>query len=288
MSDLTARDMVAMLRRHYLPENRPPAGVFAPEIGAPDGRRRADLIWMPTTIAGGTGLIGHEIKVSRSDVLVELSDPTKAESWAQHCRQWYLVVSDPALVDGLEIPEAWGVMAPPSGRRTRSMTIVRKAPTLSPKNPAPGYARLAAWQMYRARDVEWGLRTQLRYAEQDRDRYQESARKAQAASGARGNPHAERVSRILTLIEKHARKAWWLNVETSEQEALVAAAVVDAAGVRRAAESAGFQLENLRRDLTRALDPLAGAVKDLDRARELARTVEQAPPLPDEAKRGAA
>src|SRR5690348_2999491 len=78
-SGLTAKHMVEMLRRHYLPEGRPPAGVFAPEIGSPDGKRRADLIWMPTTIAGGTGLHGHEIKVSRSDLLTELDDPTKAD-----------------------------------------------------------------------------------------------------------------------------------------------------------------------------------------------------------------
>ena len=79
----TARDVVAMLQRHYLPEGRPAGGVLAIEIGAPDGTRRADAVWAPFTIAGGDGLIGHEIKVTRSDVLAELADPAKADPWAQ-------------------------------------------------------------------------------------------------------------------------------------------------------------------------------------------------------------
>lgn len=146
----TAGHLVAMLRAHYQPPNRPPAGVFAAEISSPDGTRRADAIWMPTTVAGGTGkgLHGHEIKVARSDLLAELDDPTKADPWARYCHRWWLVVPAPQLADGLDIPETWGVMAPPTGRRTRSMTIVKPAPALRPSNPAPGYERLARWLLY--------------------------------------------------------------------------------------------------------------------------------------------
>lgn len=137
--------MVALLRSHYLPEGRPESGIFASEIGSPDGRRFADAIWQSTTRSGGLLFIGHEIKVSRADVAVELADPTKAEPWMQYCDKWWLTVSDPALVEGFEIPDAWGVMSPPSGRRKRSMTIIKEAPLLKPVSKEPGLLRLLTW-----------------------------------------------------------------------------------------------------------------------------------------------
>lgn len=144
-SGLTAKDMKELLRAHYLPEGKPEAGIFASEIGSPDGRRFADAIWQSTTRSGGLFFVGHEIKVSRADVAVELTDPTKAEPWMQYCDKWWLTVSDPALVDGFDIPEAWGVMSPPSGRRKRSMTIIKEAPLLKPVSKEPGLLRLLTW-----------------------------------------------------------------------------------------------------------------------------------------------
>lgn len=43
-------------------------------------------------------LIGHEVKVSRADWLHELKQPEKAEAWKRFCHEWYLVVSDAAIV----------------------------------------------------------------------------------------------------------------------------------------------------------------------------------------------
>ena len=142
---LNAKDMTELLRAHYLPEGKPAGGILAPEIGSPDGRRFADAIWQSTTRSGGLLFVGHEIKVSRADVAVELKDPTKAEPWMQYCDKWWLTVSDPALIDGMDIPEAWGVMAPPSGRRKRSMTILKEAPLLKPVSKEPGLLRLLTW-----------------------------------------------------------------------------------------------------------------------------------------------
>lgn len=138
----TAADLLTLLRRHYQPENRPAAGLFAPEIESPDGSRRADLIWAPTTSTGGFGLVGHELKISRSDLLVELADPAKCDPWARFCECWWLVVADPAMIDDAAIPHAWGVLAPPSGRRTRSMTIIKPAPKLHPVEPARAFRKL--------------------------------------------------------------------------------------------------------------------------------------------------
>lgn len=145
----TAKDVITMLRRHYIADETRPGGIFAPEIQAPAGNRRADLIWQGCTASSGHELVGHEVKVTRADLLAELADPTKSDPWQKYCDRWYLVVLHPSLIDGLELPPTWGVMAPPSGRRTRSMTVTVKAPKLKPAGQAPAYATLATWLHWR-------------------------------------------------------------------------------------------------------------------------------------------
>lgn len=199
MTEATARDMLDMLRRHYLPEGKPPGGIFAPEIQSHDGTRRADLIWLGVTAGSGRRLVGHEIKVTRSDVLAELADPAKSDPWQRFCHEWWLVVADPALVDGLELPPTWGVMAPPSGRRTRSMTIVRRAPRLKPYPQAPAIQTLATrlhWQNHEAQ-------AQLRMANEAVER--ERAHASQLASqvpyeGATKSREREFVEQVLGLL----------------------------------------------------------------------------------------
>lgn len=74
-------------------------------------------------------LIGHEVKVSRSDWLTELRDPEKAEAWKRYCHGWYLVVSDAAIVHNGELPEGWGLMV----KHGRSLRMVVRAPRLTPE-----------------------------------------------------------------------------------------------------------------------------------------------------------
>lgn len=195
----TAQDMVAMLRRHYLPEGRQPGGIFAPEIQAPTSTRRADLIWMPVTIAGrlDSGLVGHEIKVSRQDVLVELQDPTKADAWMRYCDRWWLVVLHPSLVDGLDLPPTWGVMAPPSGRRTRSMTIVHPAPALQPVDPAPAYETIARWLHWRHFHQGNELERERRYRESAEARAQRAQEQLDEAGPYRKRAEDQIVEEIV-------------------------------------------------------------------------------------------
>lgn len=256
--DMTAKDLTVTLCRHYQPPNRPPAGVFAAEIGSPDGRRRADALWMPLTTSGGTDLIGHEIKVSRSDVLVELEDPTKAEPWLQFCGHWWLVVAHPSLVEGLDIPPAWGIMAPPSGRRTRSMTIVRPAPQLHPKNPAPGLQRLLAWSFFR---LNTALDEEKREHERYRDLYYRAdEQRRQALAGTHQDPNAERVSSLLAKIRKASNGSPWR--EPADDD-LIVQAIVNAAGVREATRNAARRLADVDRTL---VDPFSFAREQIDAA----------------------
>lgn len=175
----TAHAMIGMLRRHYLPDETRPAGIFAPEIQAPGPtQRRADLIWLGCTAAAGSTLVGHEVNVTRGDVLNELADLTKSDPWQKYCDRWYLVVPHLSLIAGLELPESWGVMLPPSGRRTRSMTVHRPAPALRPAEQAPALKTLAAWQHWRLRDAhltDVELRKRLERVERERRELELSA-----------------------------------------------------------------------------------------------------------------
>jgi hypothetical protein len=94
-----------------------------------DASRIADFIAMDMWPSKGLALHGHEVKVSRSDWLCELRDPSKAEAFRPYMDYWWLVVSDRGIVRD-DLPAGWGLMAV-SGDRLR---VVRPAPR---QDPAP-------------------------------------------------------------------------------------------------------------------------------------------------------
>lgn len=247
----TATDVQAMLRRHYLPEGRPQSGVLVTEVKSPCGRRQADAIWAPLTIGGGNVLVGHEIKVTRSDVLAELADLTKADPWAQYCTYWWLTVSDPALVDGLDIPEAWGVMAPPSGRRTRTMTVLRKAPKLTPMEPATAWRRILAKVHYGTHASIAGQEQSARYADQQIERLREEIRTLRT-QGAYATPEAKTVSAVLHALCEQAQGRSWHRPELDP--ATIATALLDADTLTRANDAARRNLEQLATSISRIID----------------------------------
>jgi len=72
---------------------------------------------------------GHEVKVSRSDWLSELRDPSKAERIKRFCNFWWLVVPDASIVKPGELPDGWGLLVK-SGDKLRAKA---QAPRLSPE-----------------------------------------------------------------------------------------------------------------------------------------------------------
>jgi len=252
-----AQDVVSMLRRHYLPDGRPPGGILAAEIEAPDGRRRADAIWAPLTLSGGD-LVGHEIKVARSDVLAELADPTKADPWMRYCTRWWLTVSDPKLVDGLDIPEVWGIMAPPSGRRTRSMTVIRDAPKRKVGDTGAAWRRVLAWYHYRTADEVSEARRDLSWKSQEVGLLEEQLRQRQLAGEGAAHPHALRVSKVLRGIEASGKRrdgVWLSGDELADDD--VIAALLDLAQVRALTREARWKLERLITFAQEFRDPMA-------------------------------
>lgn len=121
------------------------------ECLGPDGRpkqgqlRMLDGHWR--TVNSGEYrqvLHGHEVKISRSDWLTELADPTKSAAWRRYCDRWWLVAPRDVVRD--DLPEGWGHLAPDSRGRLR---VVVHAPLLTPE-PMP--TRVRAQVM---RSVAW-------------------------------------------------------------------------------------------------------------------------------------
>lgn len=73
------------------------------------GHRIIDALSIDTWGSGHYACEGYEVKVTRSDWLRELRDPTKADTWRRHCAYWY-VVAPPGVVRPDELPHGWGLI----------------------------------------------------------------------------------------------------------------------------------------------------------------------------------
>lgn len=112
----TAETVLDALRRRY------PAPAYAVleqvrnGTGFARAARTADALVMGIWPSRGLELWGVEIKVNRADYLAELKNPAKAEAIAQYCDRWFLAVSDPAVIAGLDFPEMWGLLMLKNGQ----------------------------------------------------------------------------------------------------------------------------------------------------------------------------
>src|SRR5579859_3147977 len=73
-------------------------------------RRTADFVAMDLWPSARLTLHGHEIKVSRSDWLRELKDPSKAAEFIPYMNSWWVVVPDARIVRDGELPDDWGLL----------------------------------------------------------------------------------------------------------------------------------------------------------------------------------
>jgi hypothetical protein len=134
VATFTERDMLDMLLARYNTER---VGTIADRFVRAEHVRStqtyatmsiADFVAIDK-YASAQAMIGHEVKVSRSDWLTELRDLSKSERIKRFCNRWYLVVSDAAIVKDGELPEGWGLMVKAG---TKLRTKVR-APKLTPE-----------------------------------------------------------------------------------------------------------------------------------------------------------
>ena len=101
--------------------------------------RTADALVLDLWPSTGNLLHGIEVKVSRSDWLTELKDPTKAEAFRPYVDHWWLAVPDAAIVRD-DLPEGWGLLAIGKDGKLRQRV---KAPRIA-RQPMP-WSMTAAW-----------------------------------------------------------------------------------------------------------------------------------------------
>jgi hypothetical protein len=269
-----AHHVERMLREHLGgAPSKPEPGFFVRELQAPDSMRRADVLWVPLDSQRRGQLWGYEIKVSRSDVITELRDPTKADAWLKYCDRWWLVVADRKHVEGLEVPAHWGILAPPEGRNKRLMTVIRRAPDLQPVSRDAAFTTILSRLFYGGDTVEAelrDLRSKLKYADDVRKQMQGEQdrlerRIVELGGFTRGvdEGQVERlVQAILTTGKARGVSVWNLNTDD------VVAAVTDHIAFSRIAKQAiakaQFVLNQLERivasDVSTAADALRAAL----------------------------
>lgn len=116
---MSEREVLDALRRFYDAQRVAGAPRFAVAEHPFAHGRIADFVAVDAWSRDKHAVIGHEIKVSRSDWLAELRQPAKAEAWKRYCRRWWLVVSDESIVRH-DLPDRWGLMVlTPSGLSVR-------------------------------------------------------------------------------------------------------------------------------------------------------------------------
>lgn len=130
---MTAKDLLSRLERHYIkPGEDMPGGMFMPEVAL--NGRRADALYVGFFSSRGKRLVGHEIKVARSDWLHELDEPAKAEVWEPECHAWYVVAPSTEVVRPEELPEGWGLLVP--GKSRTRLDVKVKAALHDDRNPS--------------------------------------------------------------------------------------------------------------------------------------------------------
>ncbi|OBC14075.1 hypothetical protein A5784_30705 [Mycobacterium sp. 852013-50091_SCH5140682] len=289
-------DLLAQLERHYIKPSAPmPGGVFLPEVGQNGGwgsGSRADAVYVGFTSSSGRILIGHELKISRSDWLNELNKPGKADAWADECHEWWLVVNDPAIVHEHELPAGWGLMSPSPRSKNRMQVhtpAVRKDPRVH--RPAWNAVRsiMARQDTLRAQAAEALRRAAREDARRDFDKQVAAAVDRRLAAG--GQHDATQIRERLTQIEqalgakidftaatdRTSGRYGWSGEVTLAQISEIAAAVRAFGDVQRATSALTDRWANPVKNTQGALDRLGAALTELGKAGRPAKPPRPAP-----------
>lgn len=136
--DTQPKDVFTLLAERH----EGPAWAFMSEVRNKTGFgkiRTADALAMSLFPSRGLHLHGFEVKISRGDWLRELKAPEKAEEIAKACHFWWLVISDPKIVQDGELPQPWGLLV-----RKGDKLVIGKHPTFNEHATAPSYGFLGA------------------------------------------------------------------------------------------------------------------------------------------------
>jgi hypothetical protein len=143
--------------------------------------RSADAVVMNLWPSRGLEIEGFEFKVSRSDWIKELQDPSKADALQRYCDRWWIVVGDSKIVKPDEMPSTWGLMVPHGD----GLRVAKPAPKLTPIEVTRDFL---ASMLRRATDPKWwqNEKQRIRAEASAEDRSRADKRVAEARQ------HAER------------------------------------------------------------------------------------------------
>lgn len=96
--------------------------------------RTLDFVAIDTWASGKNARHGVEVKVSRSDWLRELKEPSKSELFRRWTTHFWLAVSDQGVARPDELPEGWGLLV--RGRYCGGWRLTAKVP--APRQMAEG------------------------------------------------------------------------------------------------------------------------------------------------------
>ncbi|MFI0453708.1 hypothetical protein [Actinomadura sp. 6N118] len=125
--------LLAAVRGHYqvCRDAATSPDLLVEQVAAPGSERRCDLLRIGVWPSRGQHIDVHEIKASRSDWRRELNDPGKADAWWPYCHRFW-IVAPLGLIRVDELPDGWGLMAPPA-RGRRKCRIIHPANVKEPK-----------------------------------------------------------------------------------------------------------------------------------------------------------
>lgn len=130
----TEQEAVTWLREHLGKQGQ----IVLPQVRNGTGHTRttrtADAIVVETWPSRGQSFTGVEYKRSRSDFLMELKHPAKAEEIGKYCKFW-TVLTPHGLVDPAELPELWGLWEI-QGKR---LLVTKPAPARECVPPSVGF-----------------------------------------------------------------------------------------------------------------------------------------------------
>lgn len=121
---MNTAEVKAALRARFLP---PEWSLFF-EVGDATGTKQsrwADAVAMNLYPSRGLEIHGFEIKVSRSDWLRELKDPSKSAAVQRYCDRWWVVCPDGIIKPG-ELPPTWGHYQANENRTIRQVVAAPK------------------------------------------------------------------------------------------------------------------------------------------------------------------
>lgn len=275
-TNVTASGLLQMLRAHHGltgPADQWAGGTLVPEVSANgpfgDGRR-ADAVYVGYTAASGRCLIGYEIKTSRADWRREIARAAdKADQWADQCHEWWIVVSDPAIVKDGELPHGWGLMSPPT-EGDHLMTVHVRAERKRDHQPSWDALRSIMSRMETLRAST--IKNQIWQIEQEKRRTIRIEVEAEFAK--RRGPDAQELHRRLRVLEDALGvRVNWGDAATATYPTLdvaaiaqIGAAVKEYGNVAAAADAIAARIRPSIKSLRTQLDYLDREVDDLQAA----------------------